>query len=166
MQQVHDQNLTFLLPLASTITDDDLKALEVEHLIRDLDVQVIRENRYNLMNSCEAVVAASGTVTLELALLDVPMVVTYKLAPLTYHLARKLIKLDHFSLVNLIAGNEVVPELLQDEVSADNIAYHLNHLLTDAAAMRQMKNGLALVREKLGGRGASEKGRRVTPRCR
>ncbi len=113
------------------------------------------------MARCAAVVAASGTVTLELALLDVPTVVTYRLSPLSLWLARRLVRLDYFSLVNLIAAEEVIPELLQQEVTPESIASHLHGLLSDTTQKNRMKKGLQKVREKLGAPGASKNAARL-----
>lgn len=157
LQKMCSDRLTFLVPLASTITESELFSQGINDFSEQIDIRIIRENRYNLMQACDAVVAASGTVTLELALLDVPMVVTYRLSPLTYRLGRMLIKLKYFSLVNLIAEHEVVPELLQHEVCPQPIAQHLYTLLSDSVANQKMKEGLVGVRNKLGTKGASEK---------
>jgi len=157
LQEINNERLTFLVPLASTITEQDLFSSEVNAYSKDIDIRIIRGDRYNLMAACECVVAASGTVTLELALLNVPMVVTYRLAPLTYRLGRLLIKLQHFSLVNLIAGKEVVPELLQDEVQPEAIAEHLQSFLLQSEKRDEVLKELAKVRDKLGTHGASER---------
>lgn len=157
VQNETSDRLVFLLPQASTITSSDLAESGLHLYQQDLDIRVISEERYNMMASCDAVVAASGTVTLELAILEVPMVVCYKLSPLTYMLAKLLVKLDHFSLPNLIAGYQAVPELLQAEVTPDNIAGELSALLTDAEKLSAMKKSLREVKEKLGDAGASDK---------
>ncbi len=147
--------LVFLLPLASTIEEGDLWQDGLRQKAADLDIRVISEDRYEVMAACEAVIAASGTVILELALLGVPMVATYRFAPLTYQLGRMLVKLRYFSLVNLIAGEEVVPELLQDEVTPANIALHIQRMLNDRQIRQTMCKGLQEVRNRLGGQGAS-----------
>lgn len=155
------QNFVFLLPRASTISPELLEENGVGRYRDSLDLRVIDEKRYDLMAACDAVVAASGTVTLELAILGVPTVVTYRFSPRTYHLGRLLIKLQWFSLVNLIAGRTVIPELLQAQVTPDNIARELRVLLEDREARATMLRGLAEVREKLGGPGASRRAARI-----
>jgi len=157
LQEKSSEPLIFLVPLASTITKEELFSHGIEAYRETLDIRVIRGDRYNLMAACACVVAASGTVTLELALLDVPMVVTYRLSPLTYRLGRLLVKLQYFSLVNLIAGKEVVPELLQDEVQPDAIARLLQPFLFQTEKKAAVLRDLAKVREKLGTQGASER---------
>ena len=157
LQNNISEKLVFLLPQASTITRNDLEQAGLLRFLEKLDIRVIDEDRYNLMAAWDAVMAASGTVTLELAILEIPMLVCYKLSPMTYRLARLLVNLDHFSLVNLIAGYEAVPEFLQSEVNPDNIANELMRLLSNPDKLTQMKNALREVKEKLGAPGASEK---------
>ncbi len=155
LQKKIEQPLTFLIPLASTIDRSILDSCNLENYKNDLDIKIIDEHRYDLMKRCSAVVAASGTVSLELALLDTPMVITYRVSPVSYFIGRLLIKIKHFSLVNLIAEKEIVPELLQDEVTPEVICNHLDQLLTGESHLNQMKDGLKQVRDKLGSPGAS-----------
>lgn len=157
LQRQSPEKIVFLLPLASTISERDLHCNGFAGMAEELDIRIIRENRYDVMAACEAVMAASGTVTLELALLDVPMVVAYRFSPLTYQVGRMLVKLRHFSLVNLIAGDEVVPELLQDEVTPENIAWNIHSFLNDRKIREKMLLGLEDVRMRLGEKGASER---------
>ncbi len=157
MQQKYQKHVVFLISLASTITEEDLQENGLEEYRRFVDIRIIRQNRYDMMAACDAVVAASGTVTLELAILNIPMVVVYKVSPQTYYLGRLLVKIQYFSLVNLIADAPVVPELLQDQGNPGSIEVELAFLLFDDYTRRKMQEGLALVRERLGGAGASEK---------
>ncbi len=152
-----EQPPVFLVPLASTLTENDLDEAGLNRYRAALDVRVVADDNYNLMNSCRAVVAASGTVTLELAILSTPMVIVYKLSKITYILAKLLVKLEHFSLVNLIAGKSVVTELLQDEVKAKAVAEQLLLLVGETEERKNILQSLAGVRKKLGGAGASEK---------
>jgi len=153
--------LVFLVPQASTITHADFEEAGLSDFQNKIDIRIIKEDRYNMMASCDAVVAASGTVTLELSLLEVPMVVVYKLAPLTYKIGKLLVKLDFFSLVNLIAGFEAVPELLQDEVQPERIATELSAFLTNTQKRNEIIAALQDVNVKLGEKGASQKAAEV-----
>jgi lipid-A-disaccharide synthase len=155
------EKLVFLIPQASTISPEDLEEAGISHADQDLDLRIIKENRYDMMAACAAVVAASGTVTLELAILEVPMVVAYKLSPITYFLGKLLVKLDNFSLVNLIAGYRAVPEMLQAEVTPKRIAEELSQLLLHSENCQRMKDSLRDVKTKLGSPGASEKAANV-----
>lgn len=155
-------NMVFLLPLASTLTMADL----VDNGLNDycpgsIDLRVVKEERYELMAACDAVMAASGTVTLELAILGVPMVVAYRLSRLSYIFGRWLIKVKYASLVNLVAGREVVPELLQNEATPEKIGRALLPLLQDADRSSAMRRQLAGVRRQLGEEGASDRAAQV-----
>lgn len=156
LQNSMNEKLVFVVPKAAALKE---KIFTQAGLCSQdtIDVRLIEGDRYNVMAACDCVVAASGTVTLELALLSVPMVVTYKLSPLTYLLAKSLVKLEFFSLVNLIAGFEAVPELLQDEVDAKTISCELAVLLNAHARKKKMNEALSLVNSRLGGPGASAK---------
>ena len=118
-------------------------------------VRIIEADRYRHMRDCHAVIAASGTATLELALLDVPMVVTYRVSTLTSFFAKRLIKIKHVSLVNLVADANIVPELLQEEASPQRIVDETMPLLLDKTLRQRMLVGLRGVRQKLGGPGAA-----------
>jgi len=155
LRQRRPEKLAFLIPRASTVSEADLNAAGLAEYRGSLDIHVVTEDRQALMAACRAVMAASGTVTLELALLDTPMVVCYKLAPISYFLAKILIHVPFFSLVNLIAEKKVVPELLQQEVNAETIAANLLPLVDDGPIRRETLAGLELVRARLGTPGAS-----------
>ena len=102
--------------------------------------------------------AASGTVLLELAILGVPTVATYRVSPMTYRLGRLLIRgIKYFSLVNLIGERAIIPELLQDEVTPQRIAQEMAPLLEESAQRNLMLDGFNDVKTRLGGPGASER---------
>ncbi|MBU1567228.1 MAG: lipid-A-disaccharide synthase [Proteobacteria bacterium] len=157
LQSATSEKLVFLVPQASTITTFDLEEAGIAEARKHLDIRIIKEERYNMMAACAVVVAASGTVTLELAILEVPMIVAYKLSPLTYFLGRLLVNLKYFSLVNLIAGYRAVPELLQSEVTPKKIADELMAILLQPGKRQEMKKALRDVKARLGTNGASEK---------
>ena len=153
-----ESDCTFLIPKASTVSLDLLLENGLAEYKKQLDIRVISENRYDLMGACAAVVAASGTVTLELAILDIPTVVTYRVSPRTYRLGRLLIRnVKFFSLVNLIGERRIIPELLQDEVTPEAIAGELVQLLMNHEERERVLQGLADVRGRLGEPGASER---------
>ena len=157
LQKNFPQRMVFFIPRASTISQQDLSATGLPEYQEFLDIRIIEDNRYNMMAACDAVITASGTVTLELAILEVPMVVAYTLAPLTYQLAKRLVKVDFFTLVNLIAGYAAVPELLQHEVTAEKIAAEIRAIITLPARNQKMRRALKEVHAKLGTSGASDK---------
>ena len=160
----------FLLPRASTVSEELLLESGLAACRADgedrLDIHVLKDNRYDLMAACDAVVAASGTVTLELAILGVPTLTTYRLSPRTYQLGRLLIRhIRHFSLVNLIADQEVIPELLQDAVTPAAIAEHLQAMVDESAYRKNLIQGLAEVTEKLGPPGCAQRAAELAFTC-
>jgi lipid-A-disaccharide synthase len=94
-------------------------------------------------------VVASGTATLETALLGTPMIMVYRVSGLTWMLGRRLVKVDRFAMPNLIAGHDVVPELVQDGFTAPNIMRELQRIIPDGPERQRMLEGLAEVRAKL-----------------
>lgn len=155
-------NLTFLLPQAPTIDRSLLEANGLADAQQQLDIRVVTEDRYTVMAACDAAVAASGTVLLELAILGVPCVATYRVSPLTYRLGRLLIRdLRFFSLVNLIAEREIIPELLQEAVTPERIAQELQPLLHASSQRHAMRQGFTEVCHRLGGPGASQRAAQV-----
>jgi lipid-A-disaccharide synthase len=152
----------FLLPRASTISQELLLENGLAACQGKINIRVIDDDRYALMAACDAVTAASGTVTLELAILGIPTVTSYRVSPWTYRLGRLLVRhLGHFSLVNLIAGQQVIPELLQDEVTPEAIAAQVRLMLEDTAYRCQMLTGLAEVTAKLGKPGCAERAAQI-----
>jgi lipid-A-disaccharide synthase len=131
---------------ASTISRERLEQAAAGHLE---GVTIVDRDRAAVLARADVAMASSGTATLEAAILGVPMVVMYKLTALTYALARRLVDLDYFSLVNIVAGAEVVPELLQSEVRPERIADEVNKLLEPERYARTVE-GLRSVRKKLG----------------
>jgi lipid-A-disaccharide synthase len=157
MQQKYSRDLAFLIPLASTLSVADLENCGLNEYRNDLEIHLLGEDRYDLMAACDAAVAASGTVTLELAVLDIPMVVAYRFAPLSYLIGKLFIDIPYFSLVNIVAGKEVVTELLQDQVHPGSVELELARILFDDNVRKYMKNDLRSIRHILGNANASEK---------
>jgi lipid-A-disaccharide synthase len=112
---------------------------------------------HDLLGSATCGIVASGTATVEAALLGMPMVVVYRLSPLTYTLGRPFVRVPHYAMANLIAGRRVVSELIQGEFTAERVASETLDLLDDPARRREVREGLWVVRERLGPPGASER---------
>ena len=160
--EFHD--LQFLVPVAPTVD-----AAEVEAILgvaRDARVTggagrpdrgcvLVREGRYDAMAACDAAVVASGTATLETALLGVPMVIVYRMNALTFAVARLISDVPHIGMPNLIAGKTIAPELVQGQCTPDRIVRELRHILTDPPAAEAMRRALAGVRSRLGSPGAA-----------
>ena len=128
-----------------------------QSMIGDHDVKLVMNQTYGLLQNASAALVTSGTATLETALLSVPEVVCYKANRLSYRIAKRLIKVKYISLVNLIMDREVVKELIQGDFNEEKLVKQLQLLLTDAKQQRRLLEDLDTLRERLGGRGASEK---------
>jgi len=125
------------------------------------DVKLVAGHTHDLQNAADVILTASGTATLETALMLTPMVVIYRLKLLSYQIFRRMVKIEHVAMANLIAGEEVVPELLQNDARPDNIVTELNRILDSPEDRRRMVEGLTLIRKKLGGQGASLRAARL-----
>ncbi|RLB39758.1 MAG: lipid-A-disaccharide synthase [Deltaproteobacteria bacterium] len=156
IELLHDRypSLGCVLPLAPTIKEDRIRELVKSSRVT---VRISRENIYALLSCCYCAMIASGTVTLQAAIAGLPMVIAYKVSPLTFFLGKRLVKVRHICLVNLVAGYEVVPELIQSDVTPHNLARHLINIIENEKIRAEMKKGLEEVRRKLGGGGASRR---------
>jgi len=122
-----------------------------------VDVLRVEGSPYDVLASADCAIVASGTATLEAALLGTPMVVVYRVAPLTALILRRMVHTKHFAMANLIAGHSVVPELMQDDFTPLAVAAEVRRLLEDDTARAKMKRDLAEVRASLGPGGAIER---------
>ena len=111
----------------------------------------------DVLASADAAVVASGTVTVQAALHECPMVVVYRLSPLTYRLGKPFVRVDTYAMANLVAGRRVVPELIQDAFTPDAVAEEATRMLTDHAYASRIRAGLREVKNKLGEPGASQR---------
>ncbi len=118
---------------------------------------VVEGDTDTVLASADVALTASGTATVQSALHDTPMVIVYRLSPLTYRLGRRLVTVDAIGMVNLIAGEKVVPELVQDAFTPEAVAREAVAMLTDRDRLARVHEGLARVRQRLGGRGASRR---------
>lgn len=113
-------------------------------------IRIVFDQTYDLLHHATAAIVTSGTATLETALFRVPQVVVYKTSFLSYIIAKKLIKVPYISLVNLIANEEVVKELIQDDFNSESVALELNSLIGNIQKKAQVLDGYDLVKEKVG----------------
>jgi lipid-A-disaccharide synthase len=127
----------------------------------DWRVRFVKNDAYNALAAADLAIVSSGTATVETALLGIPMIVVYRLSPLTARLAKPLVKTKFFAMVNLIAGRSVVPELIQDDFTAQRVASEALSLLSDSsegqARIAEMRRGLQEVQNLLGPPGAVER---------
>ncbi len=136
---------------------DHLPAELYEGITGSLPVRVINGRTYDLLSVAEAALVTSGTATLEAALFDVPQVVCYRTSAVTYHLAKKFIKVRFLSLVNLITDREVVRELVQNDLNQAQLHSELQDILVTGYRHEIIKRDYRELREILGGSGASER---------
>jgi lipid-A-disaccharide synthase len=139
----------FVMPVASTL-DEDWVRQQISLCAGNVDVKLTDDARASLLHARVAVVA-SGTATVEAALIGTPFVMVYRVAGLTWTLGRHLVKLPHYGMVNLVAGREVVPELIQDRFTPENVERAVRALLEDGTARQNMTEGLSEVRKLLRG---------------
>ncbi|HEY1649089.1 MAG TPA: lipid-A-disaccharide synthase [Terracidiphilus sp.] len=162
-----------VLPLASTLTRAQRSLVEgmVNRLRGNLAIRVVGAEGAVGPNAAgaratlffaHASVVASGTATVEAALIGNPFVVVYRVSPLTYAIAKRMVKVPHVAMANLIAGKRVVPELIQHDFTAAKIVEHLGRLLPDGADRESMIMGLGSIRDALGAR-SPENGPKATP---
>lgn len=147
-------DLQFVLPLASSLTREEIDPYLAAG---GIDVRVVEGQTYDVMQVCDAIVTVSGTVTLEIALMGVPMVIIYRVSPLTYEVGKRLIRVDHIGICNIVAGERVVPELIQDDAEPERIAAEIGRILTDPPYAQAMSVRLKGVRERLGEPGSSRR---------
>jgi lipid-A-disaccharide synthase len=111
----------------------------------------------DVLASADAAVVASGTVTVQAALHECPIVVVYRLSPLTYRLGRPFVRVDTYAMANLVAGRRVVPELIQDDFTPEAVAREASRMLTDRAYADSIRVDLRDVKQRLGNAGASRR---------
>jgi lipid-A-disaccharide synthase len=129
-----------------------------------LGVARVAGHTHALLGAATSGIVASGTATIEAALMDLPMVVVYRLSRLTYALGRPFVRVPHFAMANLIAGKEVVKELIQGDFQPGAVAAEVLALLEDPTRRESVRRGLAEIRTRLGPPGASARAAAVVAR--
>ena len=151
----HDYpHLYCILPLASTVKEDI-----VAPFVRNtkIDITIGRLDTKEVLKIVDLALIASGTATLEAAMMETPMVIAYKVSFLSYMIGRFIVKVSHIGLVNLVAGKTIVPELIQGRATALHLAEEASDILKNESLKKDMKEGLKLVHEQLGRGGAAKK---------
>ncbi|MCP4113544.1 MAG: lipid-A-disaccharide synthase [Desulfobacteraceae bacterium] len=155
-----DNNIKFIISVAPSVEKKQIEDILTSHS----SLLTSHSPHFSLLTGTDEVfekstliVAASGTVTLQAGISAAPMIIIYKVSPVSYLVGKALIKVKNISLVNLIAGKEIVPELIQDEASPENIAEMAIKMLKNRECLERMRNELLVIRNKLGSPGASER---------
>lgn len=143
----------FMLPQADSIPDELIeKYLKSTRIL----ITVIKKKPYDVIQCCDAIMTTSGTASLEIALLGIPMVIAYKLAPLTYWLGRLLVKTPFIGLPNIILGKLAVKELIQHQASAGNLTAEITKILKEPDYAEKIREDLSQVKSALGEGGGSK----------
>jgi lipid-A-disaccharide synthase len=147
-------DVQFLLPIAPSLSraafDERLRGT-------GLSITLAEENIYAVASACDAILTVSGTVTLQIALTGTPMAIVYKLAPLSYAVGKRVVKISHVGLTNIVAGREVVREFLQEQANPDILCEEIIRLLDDREYADKMRSDLAEVKTLLGEPGCSRR---------
>lgn len=152
LQQTHP-HIQLILPLARTFN-----GVEIAAELQSLDnLTLIEHDTYNAVAAADLAVVASGTATLETAIIGTPLIVVYRASQLNWRIFWPLINTEFVGMPNLIAGREIAPELLQDELNADRLSKEIVAYLDNPARLAQARSDLAEVRSKLGEANASER---------
>ncbi len=152
LQEQHPK-LQILVAQAESLSD----ALVQELLRASSAVTLIKGKPNEVIAASDFVFVASGTATLQTALIGTPMLIVYRTSPLTYQIGKRLVTIPYIGLVNILAEQELVPEFLQERATADNVAREASAILGDSARQQFMKEGFQSVRNMLGTSGASER---------
>jgi lipid-A-disaccharide synthase len=140
-------NMDFYLPIAPGISKTELTKTIKEYNVR---VHIKTDHTYDLMNICDFAIATSGTVTLEAAMIGLPSVILYKMSPISYFIGNFLVHLPNFSLPNIIAGERILPEFLQAEISTGKIVEEAEKMFKNTESAAVLKEKLKLIRQRLG----------------
>ena len=144
----------FIIPVASSL---DPKEVESRAAQWGLPVEVVHNDTYGAIRACDLILTASGTVTLEAAILETPMIVFYRLSGLSRHIGKMLIRAKFAGLPNLIAGKAICPEFVREGPSGPALAECAIMLLTNPALLDEQRRGLRSIRDLLGAPGVSDR---------
>jgi lipid-A-disaccharide synthase len=148
----------FLIPRAPTIKYDHIKSiLDRQSLKNSPHINIVDMHARQVDQQSDLVIVASGTATLEAALTETPMIIVYKISPVSFHLGKMLINVPHIGLANLVAGQRVVPELIQNDATPKKIYETACTLLNNPLTMNKVRRKLKFIRQRLGAPGASDR---------
>ena len=149
-------NISFVVSVAPGININDIDEYILPYR-NVLDIRTASGDIETVLTQCTLVVAVSGTVTLESAIHGVPMVIVYQVSPVSYMFGCALIRVEHIGLANIIAGERVVPELIQGDATPARIARTVSEIIRDPVRLGETRKKLRMVRDQLGGPGASRR---------
>jgi lipid-A-disaccharide synthase len=154
----HMPGIRFAIPVASSVDRTLVETIAEGRATRFL---ILSDRLGDILDEATLLITASGTVTLEAAIAGTPMIIVYKVSHFSYWLAKRLVRVEHIGLANLVAGKRVVPELIQHQASTDKIAHEALQLLRDENRLAEMRRQLGRVAQRLGAPGASQRAAQV-----
>jgi len=152
--QAGKKKLQFILPAASTLTKADFTPWLDQY--KKLGVKTVQGRVYDVAQVCDAIITASGTATLEIALMGTPNVIVYKVSLFTYWIAKYMVTIDKIGLANIAAEKNIVKEFIQSEAKPDLIAEEMQRILDDKDYREKMVRELKQVKDKLGQKGGAD----------
>ena len=147
-------NLKCILPIASTVSPDIVHSMVRQSSV---EIKISEGNIRKTLAACDLALVTSGTATLETAIMEIPMVIVYRVSPISFLIGKMLVKVSNIGLVNLVAGEEVVPELIQKEVTPLRLSNEAISILEHDHRKKNIINKLKMVKQRLGRGGASER---------
>ena len=151
-------DVQFIVPVASTLPADF-----VHRFVRDSDTEITTSTAgiYDVIHACDAIAATSGTVPLQITLMQTPMLIIYKVSPLTYRILSRLVNFTYAGIANVIADKMISREFIQHEATPDNVAEELQKLLSDPVYTYRMKEEMGSIRDALGEKNGSAEAARL-----
>jgi len=144
--------------MAYTLSPEWIEGIAVSS---GVPIRLVAGRTHEVLSAADAAIVASGTATLETALLVKPMVIVYKVSPLTFFLGKRVVRVKHIGLANIVAGRTVVPELIQQDFTAERVADEVTRILVDQNVRDTMIRELSEIRARLGNPGAARRAARL-----
>ncbi|MCP4630719.1 MAG: lipid-A-disaccharide synthase [bacterium] len=151
------KDVRFLISRAPSVERELIEGIVGRRHPASRELKVVSDKVETVFERCDVILAASGTVTLQAAINGTPMAITYKVSPVSAWLAKVLVRVPHVGLVNLVAGRELAPELLQDDATGENLARAILKILENKDELNDLRRQLISLRDVLGGSGASDR---------
>lgn len=148
-----EEVVQFVLPLAENLSVDDLKSF---HLEKKGGIRILTEDRMEGMAYSDLILSSCGTANLEAALLEVPFIAYYRISPLTYHIGIPFVRTQSYSIVNILAGSNIVPELIQSSFTPENIVRETRKILRSKEIGAHLREQFQMIRRSLGEQKASQ----------
>jgi lipid-A-disaccharide synthase len=150
----HNSKIKFIISIAPSVKKETVEAMVRSHGLSS-NYELVSDRVENIFERCSLAVVASGTVTLEAAICGTPIIIVYRISPVSALIAKLLVQVKHIGLVNLIAGKEIAPELVQKQATAENIRDSVLQLLDNTDGLEVQRREMLKIKNLLGGPGAS-----------